>query len=363
MTATATAEPGKSLDLTEVFRLLGLAALSARLVQAWVFWGGASRRLIYDIKPVAGIEHAVKMDPNSAGFVANKLPHAMPGSVIPHIINWSLLHPGFLLVMVWIWTLTELVVGISLFFGFATRAMATAGLGLNFVLMILFGWMGSTCVDEWTMSACGFAMCAVLMVTGSGALSIDGFLARRSPGLAQSRVFRWFFSGPIDPGATRAWSVFLAFASIIFTVGFYMYYHGAVFSPLSSRTSFHHHHVATSNFRVDQAGDLAFNAYVNAGPDTGKAHIIDIKVLDSEGNTVANWNASTLAALPAKMFTNTYTGKWGAKITPAALGIGGTTGARATIRLPGFTRTTGKYQFVMKTIDGKSWTTSFSLGG
>ena len=34
--------------------------LGTRFVQGFIFWGGATRRLIYDIRPIAGVDHAVK---------------------------------------------------------------------------------------------------------------------------------------------------------------------------------------------------------------------------------------------------------------------------------------------------------------
>ena len=63
---------------------LSLAALilfGVRFVQGFIFWGGASRRLIYDFHDVAGVDQAVKLDFDGAGFVAAKLTHALPGAL------------------------------------------------------------------------------------------------------------------------------------------------------------------------------------------------------------------------------------------------------------------------------------------
>ena len=60
--------------------LAALILLGTRFVQGFIFWGGASRRLIYDFHDVAGVDHAVKLDFEVPGFVAAKLTHALPGA-------------------------------------------------------------------------------------------------------------------------------------------------------------------------------------------------------------------------------------------------------------------------------------------
>jgi hypothetical protein len=63
------------------FSLLAIVLLGTRFVQGFIFWGGASRRLFYDFHEIAGVDHAVKLDFEAAGFVANKLVHALPGAL------------------------------------------------------------------------------------------------------------------------------------------------------------------------------------------------------------------------------------------------------------------------------------------
>ena len=49
--------------------LAALILLGTRFVQGYIFWGGASRRLIYDFHDVAGVDLAVKLDFDVPGFV------------------------------------------------------------------------------------------------------------------------------------------------------------------------------------------------------------------------------------------------------------------------------------------------------
>jgi thiosulfate dehydrogenase [quinone] large subunit len=38
-------------------------------------------------------------------------------------------------------------------------------IGLSIVLMLMFGWQGATCIDEWTMAASNLAMGATLIAS------------------------------------------------------------------------------------------------------------------------------------------------------------------------------------------------------
>ncbi len=94
------------------FRWLALALLGTRFVQGFIFWGGASRRLIYDFHDVDGVDLALKLDFNAPGFVAAKLTHALPGALwVQGPIEWTLAHPDLILASVWLWTIAELAVG------------------------------------------------------------------------------------------------------------------------------------------------------------------------------------------------------------------------------------------------------------
>ena len=154
------------------FLLLALVLLGTRFVQGFIFWAGATRRLIYNFREVDGVDVAVKLDFESAGFVANKLTHALPGTLwIQAPLEWTLQYPDLIIASVWIWTLAELAVGLALIFGLATRLAALVSIGLNISLMLIFGWMGSTSLDEWTMAVSGLAMSSAVFLAGGGTWS------------------------------------------------------------------------------------------------------------------------------------------------------------------------------------------------
>ncbi|MEI9901336.1 MAG: TQO small subunit DoxA domain-containing protein [Hyphomicrobium sp.] len=81
-------------------------------------------------------------------------------------------------------------------------------------------------------------------------------------------------------------------------------------------------------------GSVTFDAYVDAGPDTGAAYIIGARLLDGSGETLAQWNGEMLAALPDTAIRNAYPYAWASQFRTESIGFSGQTGARAAITLP-----------------------------
>jgi len=225
------------------------------------------------------------------------------------------------------WTLAELAVGLAQIFGLATRLAALVCIGLNVSLMLIFGWMGSTCLDEWTMAVSGLAMSSAIFLAGGGTWSLDNLIGRS--GWAQRNAWSaWIFSGPLPEGSVRAAALFLAAVAVVFTVGSYQILFGAVVSPQHARVDFHRHDIALSKATVAADGAVTFDAYVDAGPDTGAAYIIAVRLVDASGATVGEWDGKTLAALPSTAIRNVYPYVWASKFKTEKIGFSGQTGAR-----------------------------------
>ncbi len=340
------------------FSLLALVLLGTRFVQGFIFWGGASRRLIYNFHEVNGADVAVKLDFESARFVANKLTHALPGTLwIQSPLEWTLQYPDLIIASVWIWTLAELAVGLGLILGLATRLAALVSIGLNVSLMLIFGWMGSTCLDEWTMAVSGLAMSSAVFLAGGGTWSLDNLIGRS--GWAERNGWTaWVFSGPLPEGSVRTAALVLAAVAVVFTVGSYHLLFGAVVSPQHARVSFHSHDIALSKAAVAADGAVTFDAYVDAGPDTGAAYVIAARLVDASGTTVAAWDGAVLAALPTTAIRNVYPYVWASHFKTERIGFSGQTGARATITLPppeGAAAEGAPHELVLEAIDGTTW--------
>ncbi len=341
---------------TDMRTLLGLTMLGVRLVQGWVYWGGASRRLIYSVG---------KLDPSSSAYMGHKMNTAIPGAVFgtSDALSNLLHHPTLLQVSIILFTLVELLVGLGLIFGLMTRFFGLVSVGLAVSLMLLFGWLGSTCVDEWTMASNSFAMGLGIMLAGGGSgWSLDHWLAKKYPGLARRTWFPWLFSGPLPVVTVTRFAKLFGILAIVFCVGFYGYLRGAVYSPLSARTNPKHHHVALTQPILSSSGDLTLSAYVDAGPDTQGAYVIQASVVDARGQMVEAWDGKALSDLPKTSFDNEYNYS---VFKPTKYGFAGVVGARATISLPhqgSLTLAPGNYQVIFLGIDGKQWKTHVEVG-
>lgn len=356
----AHAEEHRATPSAADLSLAALILLGTRFVQGFIFWGGASRRLFYDYHGTAGVDHAVKLDFDLPGFVAAKLTHALPGALwIQAPIEWTLQNPGLIVASVWLWTFAELAVGLGLMLGLATRASAFASIGLNVALMFIFGWMGSTCLDEWTMAVSGVAMSSAIFLAGAGAYSLDARFICGPHSTPQRSWVPWIFSGPLPIDTMRKLALRLGVATALFTVITYQILYGAVVSPLHSRVNFHNHDIAISGLKVESNGSLTFDAYVNAGPDTGAAYIVSATLLDGSGEKLAEWDATQLAALPADAIRNAYPYVWASHFETERLGFSGQTGARATITLPAPTPLKASDStsrvLLLEAIDGSTW--------
>ena len=83
--------------------------------------------------------------------------------------------------------------------------------------MLIFGWMGSTCLDEWTMAVSGVAMSWAVFLAGSGACSLDErYLA--SDAVPAAAHGAWIFSGPLPDATLRKLALWLGIACAAFTV-------------------------------------------------------------------------------------------------------------------------------------------------
>lgn len=313
-----------------IYGQMGLASLAIRFTMGFIFWGGFSRRAIYAVAPADG--NHFKLDIDHANFVGNKIAAAYPGSYMPDLLIDLIQNVPLMNFTMWLFSFAELAVGLALIFGFATRFAAIGGLLLNLGMMLVFGWMGSTCLDEWTMASFGFGISAAIYITGAGYYSIDNILAKGKIG--QWKIFPWLFSGPfpISNDALKKMSLWIAALTFLFIVGFYNSLHGATFSKLKPRVGFHHQNIKISDVHVKDDGSLSFYAYVNAGPDTQKGYVIKAELKDEFGDNVATWDGSTMAN-KAKI-DNTFKMAWGSKFVRTRFGIGGKTGAQATITLP-----------------------------
>lgn len=332
------------------WKIVGLVILSIRFVQGWIFWGGGSRRFIYD---------PTKLDPYSSQWMANKLQSAMPGALlgVEHVISFMLQHFFFLYLAIILFSLAELISGLALILGFCTRLAAFTTTVISIALMIIFGWQGTTCMDEWTMAVSNLAMGLTLILSGSASYSIDSWLLKRKPYLAKKSWFRILASGALSLPTLKKISLGFFVFIILFTLGTYNYYRGAILSHYhAGPVSAYAYHLQLSDGKVTADGTVTFNLYVNAGASAAPTYLVRIELLTAEGKLLENWEQQQLSLLTPQQIINKYSYNI---IKPGPYGIIAPVSAAATIILSSGTKVSpGKYQLQVYTIDGHRWDTS-----
>jgi uncharacterized membrane protein YphA (DoxX/SURF4 family) len=315
-------------EAQRMWRTAALGLLSVRIIQGFVYWGGGSRRFIYDPE---------KLNPDAPTWMANKFQTAMPGALFgtDHLISFMLHHFWLLYSGVILFSAAELVVGVMLMTGTLTRIVALLSMGFSVLLMAMFGWQGATCIDEWTMAACNLAMGATLLLGGSGACSIDNVLIHRSPGLAEKAWFRWIAGSlplPLKDVAFRNTALAVLGFVLFFDVGTYSYYRGSVVTPFhGGPVSPTKHHLRLSDARLLPDGSIRFHIYLDAGTPEAPVHVVAADLLGAYNQPLARYDAAALSALPKTAFANDYAYN---KFAPGFFGIRAPMGAAAVVTLP-----------------------------
>jgi thiosulfate dehydrogenase [quinone] large subunit len=338
------------------WKIAGLIILCIRFVQGWIFWAGASRRFIYDPE---------KMDPNAANWMANKLQSSMPGALLglSHVVSFLLQHFILLYIALFLMSLIELLSGIALIIGFFTRLAGFITALISVLMMLLFGWEGATCVDEWTMAVSGFSLGLCLALSGASIYSIDSLLLSRRPNLARKRWFLVLASGPITFNSLRKTSLVFLIFTVIFTLSTYNYYRGAIFSPYhGGPVSPRLHHLKLSDGILYENGSVQFTAYVDSGTSALPGYILRVELEDSAGKIIESWEGKQLNVLPKNNIINAYRYN---KFFTGPFGIVAPVGAKAKILIPASANnlklSSGNYQLIVFTIDGRRWDLNLKL--
>src|SRR6202166_4881845 len=338
-----------------LWRVAAIALLSVRVMQGFIYWGGGSRRFIY------GPE---KLNPDAHTWMANKFQSAMPGALLgtDHLIAFLLHHFWLLYPAVILFSGAELIVGAALMTGLLTRLAAVVSVGFSILLMLMFGWQGATCIDEWTMAACNLAMGASLLLAGSGAYSLDNVLLQRNPALAGRQWFRWASGSlplPQTDGGFRTLALAVLAFVVIFDVGTYNYYRGSVLTPFhGGPVSPTKHHLTLSQAELLPDGRVRFHVYLDAGTPEAPAHVVAAALFDGEKHPVAEWNAAQLSELPKTDFANDYAYN---RFEPGPFGIRAKMGAAATVIFPvPASGTSAGARFIQLTdVDGQTFSAPF----
>jgi len=219
--------------------------------------------------------------------------------------------------------------------GFLTRAAALVSIGLSVALMLMFGWQGATCIDEWTMAACNVAIGATLMLGGSGAYSLDNARLARKPELARRDWFRWMSGAlplPMPSGAFERLALAVFAATVVFNVATYNYYRGSVVTPFhGGPVSPSKHHFSLTDGVVLPNGAVRVHAYLDGGTPAAPSNVMTAALKSHDGTVLEQWDGTALSHLPASAITNEFAYN---RFEPGPFGLRAQMGAMATVTLP-----------------------------
>ncbi|MBZ7423231.1 quinol oxidase [Klebsiella michiganensis] len=344
----------KSEFVTDTYWMVGLGLLSIRVIQGFIYWGGGSRRFIYAPD---------KLNPEAPHWMAYKFQTAMPGALLglEHVISFMLQHFWLLYTGVIVFSAAELLAGLFLIAGLFTRISALLSIMFSVLLMLMFGWQGATCIDEWTMAACNLAMGTTLFLCGSHMYALDNVILKKKPHLADSRLFRWCSGSlpmPISPKGYKKLALWLLAFVVVFNIGTYSYYRGSVVTtyhqgPVNPTT----HHISLTEGKLYNDGHVSVHAYLNAGTPEAPEHIMDIWLEDIKGHKLVHWDTVMLSSLPSGSFKNDYDYN---KFSSGHYGIQAIVGSAATIMLPAAAieggvekLRAGSFTLVMRDMEGR----------
>ncbi|EKL9635482.1 quinol oxidase [Salmonella enterica] len=314
--------------IKDTYWMAGLGLLAVRVIQGFIYWGGGSRRFIYAPD---------KLNPDAPHWMAYKFQTAMPGALLglEHVISFMLQHFWLLYAGVILFSAAELFTGLFLMLGLFTRISALLSMLFSVLLMLMFGWQGATCIDEWTMAACNLAMGTTIFLCGSHVYALDNVILKKKSHLADSRVFRWCCGSlpvPVSSEIYKKMALWLLAFVVVFDVGTYSHYRGSVVTP------YHHgpvspttHHISLTDGKLFSDGQVMVHAYLDAGTPEAPEHIMDAWLKTVNGETLAHWDTKMLSALPKESFSNDYDYN---KFMSGHYGIQAIVGSAATITLP-----------------------------
>lgn len=232
-----------------------VAIRAIAISMGFVFFAGGWRRFY---------NNPAKHDIESPAHLANKLVGAAPGSPIEPVVHWVLYNPPWTEFFTYLFSAGEILAGAGLIVGLFTRLAAFGSALMNVALMLIFGWMGYECLDEWTMAALGFAISVAVMMQGSGPYSLDSYLKKD------------WFATLFTPWLNKA----LVISSVLLTIGFYSYYF-AFWGEFKKRTSTHNYRIVAQQIANEPQQTTL---YVNAGGSSNATYVKAIEYTLADGS-------------------------------------------------------------------------------
>ncbi len=326
----------------------GLILTPLRVCMGWLLFSAFWRRVV--LKP----EALQVLSPEYEGIKFN---HFIPSSLgIEPMIKYMILHPEFLYVFLWIFTIIEGLIGIGLILGLFTRFVSLVSTLLLCGIMLGAGWLGTTCVDEWQIGVFGISAGLVLFLGGGGSISLDHYFTKTKAGFRNNRLCQFLSSGPFfekpHPQKKHKLVLWLTIAAIAFTLITNQANVGGVWGPFHNPAI--KPHISLSHLYLNRNGDLKMRIYRNGGPDTYGAFIVAVQVIDKNGKKVLRFDSDYLGHLSTQRIQNFYMDKVQPNTRSLLVPLGGL--ANVELTPPTYKDLSpGTYQVELIGIDNEIW--------
>lgn len=327
---------------------IGAIMLPIRLVASWLFLSAVHRRFF-----LAPAKHEFQSEAWLGHKINTFYPHANTG--FHESLEYLLRHPEWLNVFTYVFTFSELILGLLLLFGLFSRFTGLLLAGLSVGLMHTAGWLGPTCLDEWQIASLLTTAGLVLAFYGTGRFSMDHWAVNRYPSLTKQQWWQWLSYPTLDHQGPlfRRLAIGRAILVTLYVIGMNQVHHGGLWGQLHNYSK--KPDIQLSNLQLSGSGGLSVTAYRDKGPEAYGTFISQVRLRNEEGETVHTINRQELANMPEADIQNQFVNQ----IAPDAHSLQIPLGAKGTLdfSLPGKKdlKPDQRYRVTMTEIGGRTY--------
>ncbi|MBB6460152.1 TQO small subunit DoxD [Flammeovirga kamogawensis] len=263
-------------------KIVGGLLLPLRLVTSWLFLSAVLRRLFLN---------PAKHDMESPMWIGHKIntffPHA--NGIFKEVLGYLVVHPTEMNWFTYIFTYSELIVGVLLLFGFFSRFTGGFLLSLAIGLMHTAGWLGPTCLDEWQIASLLGTVGGILLIFGSGDYSLDSYLTNKYPKLQHNILWKYGTQLSILTENKNYKKIVITYSiiALLYVMGTNQLLHGGVWGTL-------HNYSTKPNIEISNIENttttLSFDSFRDKGPETYGAFVVEINLYNSTNQLIFTLN-------------------------------------------------------------------------
>lgn len=334
-------------------RFAGALLLPLRLVASWLLLSAVHRRFV-----LAPGKHTFQ----SENWLGHKINTFFPHANTPFYegLDFFLRRPVWLDVFGYVFTFTELIIGLLLLLGLFSRLTGAMLVGLSVGLMHTAGWLGPTCLDEWQIASLLVTTGAMLAAYGTGGFSADAWLRARYPSLPDRPLGRWLAYPAYDLTSPffRRLTVGLTAVLVVYVMGMNQVHHGGLWGSLHNYSK--KPDIQLSDLTVHDDRHFSVTAFRDKGPEAYGTFVIQARLQTAEDSVVHRFDADDLSKMSPDAIENVYVNK----IAPDEHSLELPLGAKGTVhfRLPPGTQLEpdARYTVSMTEAGGRTYTTTSS---